>query len=123
MPYKDLRNFLDVLEQKGDLVRIKTEVDPGFEITEILERLLAKGGPAVIFENVKGYSIPVVANLYGTVRMVALGLECDEAGLDEIGTFLAFLKRKKVIPNFSIYFCRSLSYWIAPSVTPKTVSR
>jgi len=67
MPYKDLRNFLDVLEQKGDLVRIKTEVDPGFEITEILERLLAKGGPAVIFENVKGYSIPVVANLYGTV--------------------------------------------------------
>ena len=57
MPYKDLRNFLDVLEKKGDLVRIRTEVDPGFEITEILERLLASGGPAGIFENVKGHSI------------------------------------------------------------------
>ena len=68
MPYKDLRNFLNVLEQKGDLVRIKTEVDPSFEITEILERLLARGGPAVIFENVKGTAclwLPIYMEQWG----------------------------------------------------------
>jgi len=123
MPYKDLRNFLDVLEQKGDLVRIKTEVDPGFEITEILERLLAKGGPAVIFENVKGYSIPVVANLYGTVGRVALGLECDEAGLDEIGTFLAYLQQPEP-PKGLIEAIKKLPFFAkVMNLTPKTVSR
>ena len=123
MPYKDLRNFLDVLEKKGDLVRIKTEVDPSFEITEILERLLARGGQAVIFENVKGHRIPVVANLYGTVGRVALGLECDEAGLDEIGTFLAYLQQPEP-PKGLIEAIKKFPFFAkVMSLTPKTVNR
>lgn len=92
MPYADLRGYLAALEKEGELVRIKAEVDPNLEITEILNRLLKQGGPAVIFENVKGHRIPVVANLYGTLKRVTMGLETDEEGLREIGNFLAYLQ-------------------------------
>ncbi|MEK7306633.1 MAG: UbiD family decarboxylase, partial [Nitrospirota bacterium] len=92
MPYADLRDYLAALEREGELVRVKAEVDPNLEITEILNRLLKQGGPAVIFENVKGHSIPVVANLYGTLKRVTMGLETDEEGLREIGNFLAYLQ-------------------------------
>ncbi len=123
MPYKDLRHFLSVLEQKGDLVRIKTEVTASYEITEILERLLARGGQAVIFENVKGYSIPVVANLFGTVRRVAIGLECDEAGLEEIGEFLAYLQQPEP-PKGLIEAIKKFPFFAkVMSLTPKTVNK
>jgi 4-hydroxy-3-polyprenylbenzoate decarboxylase len=92
MPYKDMREFLQVLEKRGELRRIRTPVDPRLEMTEILNRLLLRQGPAVLFENVIGSDIQVAANLYGTVERVALGLETDEAGLEEIGKFLAFLQ-------------------------------
>ena len=92
MPYKDMRAFLQVLEKRGELRRIRTPVDPRLEMTEILNRLLLRQGPAVLFENVIGSDIQVAANLYGTVERVALGLETDEAGLEEIGKFLAFLQ-------------------------------
>ena len=63
---KDLRQFLEELEEFGDLVRVKKEIGDGSEIYSILWELNTKGGPAVIFENVKGYDIPIVANIFGT---------------------------------------------------------
>lgn len=100
MPYHDLREFIEALEKKGLLVRVKTEVDPNLEITEIYNRLLTKNGPAVLFEKVKGHRIPVLINLYGTVERVALGLDTDEAGLLEIGEFLAFLQHPEPPKGF-----------------------
>ncbi|MEK7702393.1 MAG: UbiD family decarboxylase [Nitrospirota bacterium] len=100
MPYTDLREFIAFLEKNKQLVRVKKEVDPNLEVTEILNRLLAQNGPAVLFENVKGSQIPIIANLYGTVERVALGLDTDEAGLLEVGAFLAFLQRPEPPKGF-----------------------
>src|SRR3990170_31386 len=93
MPYTDLREYLEELEKKGLLKRIKTEVDPDLEVAEIQDRLVRSGGPAVIFEKVKGHSMPIVANLFGTRERVALGLGVNEEDLGEIGQFIAMLQR------------------------------
>jgi 4-hydroxy-3-polyprenylbenzoate decarboxylase len=93
MRYADLRDFIAQLEARGELKRIRAEVDPNLEMTEIGDRVLRAGGPALLFENPKGHSIPVLANLFGTVKRVALGMgEEDPARLREIGKLLAFLK-------------------------------
>ena len=93
MKYSDLRDFIDQLESIGELKRIKIEVDPYLEITEICDRTLKQEGPALLFENVKNSSVPVLANLFGTPRRVAMGMgeESIEA-LREVGKLLAFLK-------------------------------
>ena len=93
MKYADLRDFIQMLEKRGDLKRIKTPVDPYLEITEISDRVLRAKGPALLFENPKGYDMPVLANLFGTPERVALGMgeESTEA-LREVGKLLAFLK-------------------------------
>ena len=72
MKYKDLRDFIALLEQRGLLKRISQEIDPYLEMTEIADRTLRAGGPALLFENPKGYGIPVLANLFGTPERVAL---------------------------------------------------
>ncbi|NOY84655.1 MAG: menaquinone biosynthesis decarboxylase [Nitrospirae bacterium] len=100
MPYNDLRQFMTFLENKGQLVRIKKEVDPHLEMTEIYDRVIKKDGPALLFENPKGSKIPVLLNLYGTVERVALGLDADEKGLLEIGEFLAFLQHPEPPKGF-----------------------
>ena len=94
MKYRDLRDFIRQLESMGELKRIHAEVDPYLEMTEIADRVLRSGGPALLFENPKGYSTPVLANLFGTPRRVALGMgeESTEA-LREVGKLLAFLKQ------------------------------
>lgn len=94
MKYQDLRDFIQQLEKMGELKRIKTEIDPHLEMTEIADRVLRAGGPALLFENPKGSGIPVLANLFGTPRRVALGMgeESTEA-LREIGSLLATLKQ------------------------------
>ncbi len=93
MKYKDLRDFLTLLEARGELRRISMEVDPKLEMTEIASRVLRQGGPALLFERPKGSEIPVLANLFGTVERVALGMGADDQGkLREIGNLLAFLK-------------------------------
>jgi 4-hydroxy-3-polyprenylbenzoate decarboxylase len=93
MNYHDLRDFIAQLERLGELKRISVEVDPRLEMTEICDRVLRAGGPALLFENPKGQSMPVLANLFGTPRRVALGMgqESVEA-LREVGKLLAYLK-------------------------------
>ena len=93
MKYKDLRDFIAQLEQSGELKRIQVEVDPYLEMTEIADRVLKKAGPALLFENVKGHNIPVLANLFGTPKRVAMGMGEDSVeALREVGKLLAFLK-------------------------------
>jgi 4-hydroxy-3-polyprenylbenzoate decarboxylase len=93
MKYKDLRDFIDKLESQGELKRIKAPVDPRLEMTEICDRVLRDKGPAILFENPKGFDIPVLANLFGTAKRVALGMgENSVEALRDIGKLLAFLK-------------------------------
>ena len=93
MNYKDLRDFISKLETLGELKRISVEVDPHLEITEICDRVLQQQGPALLFENPKGHSVPVLANLFGTPRRVALGMGQDSVdALSEVGEVLATLK-------------------------------
>ena len=86
MAYTDLREYLAELEKKGLLKRIRTEVDPNLEVAEIQDRLVRTGGPAVIFEKVKGHSMPIVGNLFGTRERVAIGLRVTEEDLDKYHT-------------------------------------
>lgn len=93
MKYRDLRDFIAQLEQKGELKRVSVEVDPYLEITEICDRTLRAQGPALLFENVKNSNVPVLANLFGTPRRVAMGMGKDSVdALQDIGELLAFLK-------------------------------
>ena len=103
MKYQDLRDFLAQLEKLGELKRITVEIDPKFEMTEICDRVLRAGGPAILFERPKGSSTPVLANLFGTVRRVALatGQEGDPLpALREVGELLAYLKEPEPPKGF-----------------------
>jgi 4-hydroxy-3-polyprenylbenzoate decarboxylase len=93
MQYKDLRDFIEQLEQRGELKRIGIEVDPYLEVTEICDRTLRAQGPALLFERPKGSRIPLLGNLFGTPKRVALGMgEESVDALREVGKLLAFLK-------------------------------
>ncbi|MBD3587096.1 4-hydroxy-3-polyprenylbenzoate decarboxylase [Salinimonas sp. HHU 13199] len=93
MKYKDLRDFIAKLEAQGQLKRISREIDTNLEMTEIADRTLRAGGPALLFENPKGSNIPVLANLFGTPERVALGMGQDSVhALREVGKLLAYLK-------------------------------
>ena len=92
--YKDLREFIEELEKRGELKRVTHPVDPNLEMTEICDRTLKKGGPALLFENPIGYDTPVLGNLFGTPERVALGMGAESlSALREIGEVLAFLKQ------------------------------
>ena len=97
MRYADLRGFISQLEALGELKRVRAEVSPRLEMTEICDRVLRSGGPALLFERPSGYSIPVLANLFGTVRRVALAMGIDAGvspapALRDIGRLLAALR-------------------------------
>ncbi len=93
MHYKDLRDFIAQLERLGELKRVRLAVDPNLEMTEICDRVLRAGGPAILFEHPKGHAIPVLGNLFGTPHRVALGMGADDVdALREVGRLLAFLK-------------------------------
>jgi 4-hydroxy-3-polyprenylbenzoate decarboxylase len=93
MQYKDLRDFITQLEARGELKRVAVEVDPYLEVTEICDRTLRAGGPALLFERPKGSDIPLLGNLFGTPKRVALGMgEESVEALREVGRLLAFLK-------------------------------
>ncbi|GIX28892.1 MAG: 3-octaprenyl-4-hydroxybenzoate carboxy-lyase [Burkholderiales bacterium] len=101
MKYRDLRDFLSRLEALGEFKRVGVEVDPRLEITEICDRVLKAGGPALLFEKPRGHTIPVLANLFGTPKRVALGMgqESVEA-LREVGKLLAYLKEPEPPQGF-----------------------
>jgi len=93
MEYRDLRDFIDQLERGGDLKRISRRISPNLEITEISDRVLRAGGPALLFENPGESKIPLLSNLFGTEQRVAQALgEDNAAALREVGKLLAFLK-------------------------------
>ncbi len=93
MDLTDLREFINQLEQWGELKRITQQVDPHLEMTEIADRVLRAGGPALLFENPKGSEVPVLANLFGTPKRVALGMGQESVEhLREVGQVLAYLK-------------------------------
>ena len=93
MKYRDLREFITMLEQRGELRRIELEIDPRLEMTEICDRVLRARGPAVLFEKPKGHSIPVLGNLFGTPLRVALGMGQERVeALRDVGQLLATLK-------------------------------
>ncbi|MBT5664437.1 MAG: UbiD family decarboxylase, partial [Rhodospirillaceae bacterium] len=98
MPYNSLRDFMQRLETEGRLVRVSAPVSTHLEMTEIQTRLLAEGGPAVLFENVTNAAgepanMPVLVNLFGTVERVAWGMEREPHELREVGETLAFLRQ------------------------------
>jgi 4-hydroxy-3-polyprenylbenzoate decarboxylase len=93
MKYHDLRDFIAQLEAMGELKRISAPVSTHLEMTEICDRVLRAQGPALLFENVAGHKMPVLANLFGTPRRVALGMGEENIGaLREVGKLLAYLK-------------------------------
>ena len=94
MSYKDLREFIAALESKGDLVRITQPIDPYLEMTEIADRTLKQGGPALLFENHTQGKMQVLANLFGTQERVAMGMGAESvAALREVGEILAYLRQ------------------------------
>ncbi len=111
MSYADLREFVSQLEAKGELKRIAAPVSPRLEITEVCDRVLRAGGPALLFEHPAGHDIPLLANLFGTVRRVALAMGAEDAkGLRAIGELLARLKEpeppgglKELIAQFPVF--------------------
>ena len=107
MNYHDLRDFIAQLEQMGELKRITVPVSPHLEMTEICDRVLRAGGPAILFENPTGFNMPVLGNLFGTVRRVALGMGQDVATeaealakLREVGKVLSVLKEPEPPKGF-----------------------
>jgi len=115
MAYRSLREFIGKLEAAGELVRVSEPVSTVLEITEIQRRLLATGGPAVLFENPiradgEASSIPALANLFGTVKRVAMGVTLDgrqrstAADLREVGELLAFLRNPEPPRGFKDAF-------------------
>lgn len=112
MSFKDLRDFIDHLESIGQLKRISHPVDPDYEMTEISDRTLRAGGPALLFEKPVGYDMPVLTNLFGTPNRVAIGMgRQDVKELREVGKLLAYLKslsHQKALKTLSIN-CQCLS--------------
>ena len=101
MKYNDLRDFIAQLEAQGELKRITAEVDPYLEMTEISDRVLRAGGPALLFENPKGYETPVLTNLFGTTKRVAMGMGEDSVdALRGVGQLLAMLKEPEPPKGF-----------------------
>ena len=95
MPLESLRDLVSVLEEKGQLKRVKASVDTDLEIAEIMRRLMyAKDKPAVLFENVKGYSIPILGNTFGSNERLRIALEEDD--FSQIGSRIVELTRMKM---------------------------
>ena len=93
MKYSDLRDFIAKLKQSGELSEVSLPVSPVLEMTELCDRTLRAGGPALLFKNPTGHSIPVLGNLFGTPKRVALGMGASDVGeLRRIGHLLSALK-------------------------------
>ncbi len=101
MAYRDLRDFIAQLEQLGELKRVTAAVSPYLEMTALCDRTLRAGGPALLFENPTGHSMPVLGNLFGTTRRVALGMGIDDVSqMRQFGQVLAMLKEPEAPKGF-----------------------
>jgi 4-hydroxy-3-polyprenylbenzoate decarboxylase len=121
--YKDLREFIKMLEQTGELKRIKVEIDPHLEMTEICDRTLRQQGPALLFENPKGYAMPVLGNLFGTPKRVALAMgQQDVTALRDVGKLLAFLKEPDPPKGWRDLWDKAPLFKQALNLAPKEVS-
>ena len=124
MEYRDLRDFIDGLERAGDLIRVRQPVDPNLEMTEICDRTLRRGGPALLFERPTGYDMPVLGNLFGTEKRVARGMGAeDKEALREIGRLLAFLKEPDPPSGLREAWKSLPLYKKVLDMAPKTVRR
>ena len=124
MKYSDLRDFLAQLEAQGELKRVRTEIDPRLEMTEVCDRVLHAGGPAILFENPKGHTIPVLGNLFGTPKRVAMGMGEDDVGaLREVGKLLAFLKEPEPPKGLKDAWDKMPLFKQVLNMAPKEVSR
>ena len=113
-----------MLEASGDLVRIKEEIDPNLEMTEIADRTLRGGGPALLFENPKGYNMPLLANLFGTEKRVAQGMGADSIeALREIGELLAYLRQPDPPKGMRDLIDKAPLLKKVLNMGPKTISR
>lgn len=123
MKYKDLRDFIAQLEKQGELKRITVEVDPYLEMTEICDRVLKQGGPAILFENPKGSNIPVLCNLFGTTKRVAMGMGAkDISELRGIGELLATLKEPEPPKGMKDAFDKIPVFKQVLNMAPKVIS-
>lgn len=124
MQFNDLRDFISQLEKLGQLKRINHPVDPNLEMTEICDRTLRAGGPALLFENVIGHEMPVLANLFGTTERVALGMGQDSPeALREVGELLAFLKEPEPPKGLKDAWEKMPIFKQVLNMSPKQVSR
>ena len=123
MPFASLRDFISHLESRGRLVRVREPVSPLLEMTEIQTRLLAEGGPAVLFENVEGSAMPVLVNLFGTVERVAWGMDREPGQLRELGEMLAFFRQPQPPESFGQAIEMFPMVKAALAMKPKTVGR
>lgn len=122
MSFKDLRSFIDHLESNGELKRISYAVDPHLEMTEIADRVLRAKGPALLFENPVGKTMPVLANLFGTPKRVAMALgKEDPLALRDVGELLAFLKEPEPPRGFKDAIAKIPMFKQALNMPPKTV--
>ena len=78
MPIEDIQQFISELEKKEELKRVNVEVDTDLEIAEIMRREMYSNGPAILFENVKGYNMPVLGNAFGSMKRLEIGLEMSD---------------------------------------------
>ena len=123
MKYKDLRDFIKQLEIQGELKRITIPVDPYLEMTEICDRTLKQAGPALLFENPTGYNIPVLGNLFGTPRRVAMGMGAESVTeLRGIGELLATLKEPEPPKGMKDAWEKLPLYKQVLNMAPKLVS-
>ncbi|MDP1681116.1 MAG: 4-hydroxy-3-polyprenylbenzoate decarboxylase [Burkholderiales bacterium] len=123
MKYTDLRDFISQLEARGELKRIAVEIDPHLEMTEVCDRVLRAGGPAILFEKPKGHHMPVLGNLFGTAQRVAMGMgEEDVASLREVGKLLAFLKEPEPPKGLKDAWEKLPLYKQVLNMAPKVVS-
>lgn len=124
MNYKDLRAFIQDLEKRGELKRIQKEISTELEMTEISQRVLEAGGPALLFENVKGHDMPVLTNLFGKDTRIALGMGRESASeLREIGELLAYLKEPEPPKGFKDAWDKFPVLKKVLNMAPKIVSK
>ena len=122
MQYADLRDFLKQLEARGELKRIAQTIDPHLEMTEICDRTLRARGPALLFENPKGHTIPVLGNLFGTPERVAQALGQESvAALRDVGRLLAFLKEPEPPKGFKDLWDKLPQFKQVLNMPPKVV--